>query len=160
MYTICHNLLLAKLHAYGVGEKRIDFLHSYLSGRKQRVKVNGVFSDWLPVYCGAMPVQCIYQRSEFFCSTLFPEALCWWHYRLRIQYRHFSIGTVSYQRSWESLILVCFKLFVRLAIPFFCSFTVECVSWYWVGRIEKKKPKKIITRRLGIVGPGTPRRRR
>ena len=43
MYTICHNLLLAKLRAYGVGEKGIDFLYSYLSGRKQRVKVNGVF---------------------------------------------------------------------------------------------------------------------
>ena len=52
MYTICHNLLLAKLRAYGVGEKGIDFLHSYLSGRKQRVKVNGVFSDWVLVYCG------------------------------------------------------------------------------------------------------------
>ena len=52
MYTTCDNLLLAKLRAYGVGEEAIDFLHSYLSGRKQRVKVNGVFSDWLPVYCG------------------------------------------------------------------------------------------------------------
>ena len=50
--SICHNLLLAKLRAYGIGEEAIDFLHSYLSGRKQRVKVNGVFSDWLPVYCG------------------------------------------------------------------------------------------------------------
>ena len=50
--SICHNLLLAKLRAYGVGEEAIDFLHSYFSGRKQRVKVNGVFSDWLPVYCG------------------------------------------------------------------------------------------------------------
>ena len=46
------NLLHAKLRAYGVGEEAIDFLHSYLSDRKQRVKVNGVFSDWLPVYCG------------------------------------------------------------------------------------------------------------
>ena len=27
-------------------------MHSYLSGRQQRVKVNGVFSDCLPVYCG------------------------------------------------------------------------------------------------------------
>ena len=50
--SICHNLLLAKLRACGVGEEAIDFLHSYLSGRKQRVKVNGVFSDSLPVYCG------------------------------------------------------------------------------------------------------------
>ena len=49
--SICHNLLLAKLRAYGVGEETIDFLDSYLSGGKQRVKVNGVFSDWLPVYC-------------------------------------------------------------------------------------------------------------
>ena len=51
MYTTCYNLLLAKLRADGVGEEAIDFLHSHLSGRKQRVKVNGVFSDWLPVYC-------------------------------------------------------------------------------------------------------------
>lgn len=50
--SICHNLLLAKLRTYGVGEEAIDFLHSYLSGRKQRVKINGVFSDWLQVYCG------------------------------------------------------------------------------------------------------------
>ena len=31
--SICHNLLLAKKRAYGVGEEAIDFLHSYLSGR-------------------------------------------------------------------------------------------------------------------------------
>ena len=46
--SICHNLPLAKLRVYGVGEEAIF----YLSGRKQRVRVNGVFSDWLPVYCG------------------------------------------------------------------------------------------------------------
>ena len=50
--SICHNMLLAKLRTYGVGEEAIDFLDSYLSGRKQRVKIEGVFSDWLPVYCG------------------------------------------------------------------------------------------------------------
>ena len=50
--SICHNLLLAKLCTNGVGEEAIDLLDSYLSGCKQRVKINGVFSDWLPVYCG------------------------------------------------------------------------------------------------------------
>ena len=30
--SICHNLLLVKLSAYGIGEEAIDFLHSYLSG--------------------------------------------------------------------------------------------------------------------------------
>ena len=33
-------------------KEAIDFLHSFLTDRKQKVKVNGVFSDWLPVYCG------------------------------------------------------------------------------------------------------------
>ena len=41
--SICHSLLLGKLNANGVGEEAIDFLHSFLTGRKQRVKVNGVF---------------------------------------------------------------------------------------------------------------------
>ena len=43
--------------------------------------------------------------------------------------------------------------------PFFPSFTVEYVSWYWVGRSDWKKNLKKIKRSLGIVGPGTPRRR-
>ena len=50
--SICHNLLLAKLHAYGVSQGAIKFLQSYLSNRQQRVKVNGVLSDWSPVLCG------------------------------------------------------------------------------------------------------------
>ena len=33
-------------------KEAIDFLHSFLTGRKQRVKVNGGFSDWLLVFCG------------------------------------------------------------------------------------------------------------
>ena len=35
--STCHNLLLAKLHASEVCEEAIDFLHSFLTGRKQRV---------------------------------------------------------------------------------------------------------------------------
>jgi hypothetical protein len=50
--SICHNLLLAKLRAYGVSDGAIKFLQSYLTDRKQRVKVNGVFSDWSPMLCG------------------------------------------------------------------------------------------------------------
>ena len=30
----------------------MKFLQSYLSNRQQRVKVNGVLSDWSPVLCG------------------------------------------------------------------------------------------------------------
>ena len=40
--SICHNLLLAKLHAYGVSQGAMEFLQSHLSNRQQRVKVNGL----------------------------------------------------------------------------------------------------------------------
>ena len=39
-------LLIAKLDAYGLGRSVLEFIHSYLSARKQRVKVNGSFSNW------------------------------------------------------------------------------------------------------------------
>ena len=41
-----HELLLAKLDAYGFSKNALRFINSYLTGRKQRVKVNGAFSEW------------------------------------------------------------------------------------------------------------------
>ena len=39
-----HELLIAKLNAYGFSRSALLFIHSYLTNRKQRVKVNGSFS--------------------------------------------------------------------------------------------------------------------
>ena len=50
--SICHNLLLAKLGAYGVSGPAIQLIRSFLQQRHQRVRCNNVFSDWLPVHCG------------------------------------------------------------------------------------------------------------
>jgi hypothetical protein len=50
--SICHNLLLAKLKAYGLQDSALELMRSYLQDRKQRVKCNGVYSDWLPIRCG------------------------------------------------------------------------------------------------------------
>ena len=44
--TINHELHLAKLHAYGFSEQALLILSSYLSNRKQRVKINNTFSSW------------------------------------------------------------------------------------------------------------------
>ena len=49
---IQHNLLLAKLKAYGFSKKSISLLKSYLSKRKQRVKISSSFSEWLWVNFG------------------------------------------------------------------------------------------------------------
>ena len=43
--SICHNLLLAKLRAYGLNDDSIAFLQSYLTDRHQRVKFHGKFSE-------------------------------------------------------------------------------------------------------------------
>ncbi len=41
-----HELLLAKLHAYGFSKSALTLIQSYLSNRRQRVKINGSFSAW------------------------------------------------------------------------------------------------------------------
>ena len=40
------NHLLAKLHAYGFSKQASAVICSYLSNRKQRIKINNVFSSW------------------------------------------------------------------------------------------------------------------
>ena len=47
-----HDLLTAKLEAYGFGKKALKFIYNYLKDRKQRTKVNGCFSSWLDLICG------------------------------------------------------------------------------------------------------------
>ena len=49
---IDHELLIAKLHAYGLSRNALKMIHSYLSKRLQRVKINGSFSTWKEVSKG------------------------------------------------------------------------------------------------------------
>ena len=44
--TIDHELLIAKLYAYGFDKKSLKLLFSYLSDRWQRTKINSEFSSW------------------------------------------------------------------------------------------------------------------
>ena len=44
--TLNHDLLIAELHAYGFDIKTLKLLHSYLTKRWQRTKVNSSFSTW------------------------------------------------------------------------------------------------------------------
>ena len=44
--TISHDLLIAKLHAYGLCGTSFKLIRDYLSNRFQRIKVNGTYNTW------------------------------------------------------------------------------------------------------------------
>ena len=47
-----HELLIAKLNAYGFSLPGLKLVHDYLSNRKQRTKVNRTYSSWLEIVFG------------------------------------------------------------------------------------------------------------
>ena len=47
-----HDLIVAKLHAYGFSIDSLKLINSYLTERKQRVKINDQFSSWLDIIVG------------------------------------------------------------------------------------------------------------
>ena len=49
---IRHNLLIAKLHAYGFDDNALNLMYNYLSYKKQRRVVNISFSTWSLVVFG------------------------------------------------------------------------------------------------------------
>ena len=44
-----HDLIVAKLHAYGFSRDSLKLINSYLTERKQNVKINDQFSSWLDI---------------------------------------------------------------------------------------------------------------
>ena len=47
---IPHDLIIAKLEAYGFHIDALKRIHDYLSNRKQRVKVNDAYSSWKNIF--------------------------------------------------------------------------------------------------------------
>ena len=47
-----HDLIIAKLQAYGVGVNSLRLVQNYLSQRKQKVKVSSSSSEWLEIILG------------------------------------------------------------------------------------------------------------
>ena len=47
-----HELLTAKLDAYGFDKNTLKLVNSYLSNRKQRVKINNKYSSWSKMLFG------------------------------------------------------------------------------------------------------------
>ena len=49
---LSHDLLIGKLHAYGLDMPPMKLLHSYLTKRRQRVKINNTYSSWSEILFG------------------------------------------------------------------------------------------------------------
>ena len=47
-----HNLLIAKLDAYGFDNSALGYIYNYLKQRKQRTKVGNSYSSWRVLLCG------------------------------------------------------------------------------------------------------------
>ena len=47
-----HDLLVAKLHAYGFDHQSLKLIYSYLNDRFQRVRINASFSSWMKIIYG------------------------------------------------------------------------------------------------------------
>ena len=52
--TINHDLLIAKLEAYGLETDALRYMKSYLTNRKQRVRVNKTFNEWERITTGML----------------------------------------------------------------------------------------------------------
>ena len=61
-YCIPHDLIIAKLEAYGFQIDALRLVYDYLSNRKQRVKLNETFSSWRDIEYGVLQgsiLQCL-----------------------------------------------------------------------------------------------------
>ena len=48
-----HELLIAKLEAYGFSYNSLKLIFSYFTNRYQRVRINSLYSSWSEIICGA-----------------------------------------------------------------------------------------------------------
>ena len=50
--TVPHQRLLGKLQAYGISEQIVKWIEAFLTNRRQRVVVNGQYSEWDNILSG------------------------------------------------------------------------------------------------------------
>ena len=66
---IPHDLIIAKLEAYGFHMDALKLIHDYLSNRKQRLEVNDTYSSLKDIFYG-VPIYTVSEKKESVISAL------------------------------------------------------------------------------------------
>ena len=71
-----HDLLIAKLSAYGLNGNALKYIYTYLKNRKQCVQINNVCSDFKDIISGVLQGSIVgpmlfiaFLNNFFFCIT-------------------------------------------------------------------------------------------
>ena len=95
---VSHNHLINKLKSYGISDPLIEWINNFLSGRKQRVVIDGHESNWLEVTSG-VPQGSILGLLMFLVSKSHCDILAFLYYG---QFEHCTATLCS---SWGVAIL-------------------------------------------------------
>ena len=88
-----HEIVLVKLHAYGVDIKSLKFWQDYLSNRTQRIKLDSTFSPWLKILLGVLQGSILGLLPLFF--NIFLNDMLWF-----VEYRDVEVEISKKPFRW------------------------------------------------------------
>ena len=100
--SVPHQRLLHKLHYFGVRNRTLEWIKSFLLGRSQRVQVNGEKSGWADVISGVPQGTVL---GPFLFITYINDIVC----NLNSKIKLFADDAVMYREIWSSQDEVTFQ---------------------------------------------------
>ena len=108
-----HDLIIAKLEAYGFHLDALKLFHNYWSSIKQKVKVNYAYRSWKDIFYGV-------PQGSIFCRLLFSIHLCslfyFLEYLTKKRISHQCTGNLFITAVLDGLITTLWKQIVTKII--------------------------------------------
>ena len=114
MIVCLHSLLLAKLAAYGMSRKSIHLVASYLTGRKQRVRLQSFLSEWLEIIKG-IPQGSILGPILF---NVFINDIIWF-FKNSLLFNYADDNTIEVRHKQPAMVIEILQSECQLALDWF-----------------------------------------